>query len=173
MPEAMLQVSDLVVAYSGLPVLQSLGLMADRQRDPVFKEILVDVFRRVQDGSELSAAFSQHGEALPQLFPATLKAGERSGELEAVVLRFVRYMKLVTEARRKVVSALVYPAALVGLSFLLIAVMSIYVVPKFTEFFSALNTELPLLTRITLAFSRFMTRNNRYKEDMGCHFKDP
>ena len=68
-------------------------------------------------------------------------------------------MKLVTEARRKVVSALVYPAVLVGLSLLLIAVMAVYVVPKFTEFFSALNTELPLLTRMTLGFSRFMSNN--------------
>ncbi|MCP4202114.1 MAG: type II secretion system F family protein [bacterium] len=144
---------------SGLPVLQGLGLMADRQRDPVFKEILEDVVRKVQNGSELSAAFAHHGESLPQLFPATLKAGERSGELESVIRRFVRYMKLITEARRKVVSALVYPAVLVGLSLLLIAVMAVYVVPKFTEFFSALDTELPLLTRMTLSFSRFMSNN--------------
>lgn len=144
---------------SGLPVLQGLELMADRQRDPEFKEILDDVVRRVQNGSELSAAFSAHGEALPRLFPATLKAGERSGELETVIRRFVRYMKLVTEARRKIVSALVYPAVLVGLSLLLIAVMAVYVVPKFTEFFSALDTELPFLTRMTLGFSRFMSGN--------------
>ncbi len=142
---------------SGLPVLQGLRLMADRQREPVFKEILDDVVRRVQDGSELSAAFAKHGESLPQLFPATLKAGERSGELEVVIRRFVRYLKLVTEARRKVVSALVYPATLVILSGLLIAVMGIYVVPKFTEFFSALDTELPLITRITLGFSGFIS----------------
>jgi len=144
---------------SGLPVLQSLTLMSDRQRDPIFKEILEDVVRRVQDGSELSAAFGRHGESLPQLFPATLKAGERSGELEVVIRRFVRYMKLVTEARRKVVSALVYPAALVGLSMLLIAVMAIYVVPKFREFFEALDNELPLLTRMTLGFSSFVSSN--------------
>ena len=76
-----------------------------------------------------------------------------------MVLRFVRYMKLITEARRKVVSALVYPAVLVGLSVALIAVMTIYVVPKFTEFFSALQTELPLVTRMTLGFSSFMSSN--------------
>ncbi len=142
---------------SGLPVLQGLRLMATRQREPVFKEILDDVVRRVQDGSELSAAFAKHGESLPQLFPATLKAGERSGELEVVIRRFVRYLKLVTEARRKVISALVYPATLVVLSGLLIAVMGIYVVPKFREFFSSLDTELPLITRITLGFSGFIS----------------
>lgn len=144
---------------SGIPVLQGLGLMTDRQREPFFKEVLEDVVRRVRDGSELSAAFAEYGESLPQLFPATLKAGERSGELEAVILRFIRYMKLIIEARRKVVSALVYPAVLVCLSLLLIAVMAIYVVPKFTEFFSELDTELPLLTRMTLGFSRFMSKN--------------
>jgi type IV pilus assembly protein PilC len=144
---------------SGLPVLQCLELMADRQSDPALKEVLEDVVRKVQDGSELSAAFARHSELLPSLFPATLKAGERSGELEAVIRRFVRYMKLITDARRKVVSALVYPAVLVGLSLLLIGVMAVYVVPKFTEFFSALDTELPLITRITLGFSRFMSDN--------------
>ncbi|MFQ5526024.1 MAG: type II secretion system F family protein [Thermoanaerobaculia bacterium] len=144
---------------SGLPVLQGLQLMAERQREPLFREVLDDVVIQVRDGAELSAAFAKHGDLLPPLFPATLKAGERSGELEAVVRRFVRYMKLVTEARRKVVSALVYPAVLVGLSVMLIAVMTIYVVPKFTEFFSALNTELPLLTRMTLALSRFLSSN--------------
>lgn len=144
---------------SGLPVLQGLELMTARQRDPLFREVLDDVVLQVRNGSELSAAFAKHLDLLPPLFPATLKAGEKSGELEAVVRRFVRYMKLVTEARRKVVSALVYPAVLVGLSIMLISVMTIFVVPKFTEFFSALNTELPLLTRLTLGLSRFMSGN--------------
>ncbi len=144
---------------SGLPVLQGLKLMAERQREPLLREVLEDVVLQVQDGAELSAAFGKHAEVLPTLFPATLKAGERSGELETVVRRFVRYLKLLTEARRKIVSALVYPAVLVGLSIMLIAVMTIYVVPKFSEFFSALNSELPLLTRMTLGLSRFMSAN--------------
>ncbi len=142
---------------SGLPVLQALGLMLERQRDQVFREMLEDVHREVRDGSDLSTAFEKHGDVLPPLYAPTLKAGERSGELEGVIRRFVRYMQLVTEARRKVVSALVYPAVLIGLSGFLIAVMTVYVVPKFTEFFSALRADLPLLTRMTLAFSRFMS----------------
>jgi type IV pilus assembly protein PilC len=63
------------------------------------------------------------------------------------------------DTRRRVVSALVYPAALVGLSIALISVMTVYVLPRFTDFFSALDVELPLLTRITMGFSLFM-RNN-------------
>lgn len=140
---------------SGLPVLQALGLMLERPRDPVFKEILGDVERSVRNGASLSEAFAKHDEALPPLYPATLKAGEKSGELETVIRRFVRYMKLITDARRKVVSALVYPAVLIGLSISLIAVMAVYVVPKFTDFFSALDTDLPILTRMTLGVSRF------------------
>lgn len=144
--------------HSGLPVLQALVMMLERQRDAAFKEVLEDVHRQVRDGADLSDAFAKHADVLPPLYPPTLKAGERSGELEAVVRRFVRYMKLVTEARRQVLSALIYPCVLIGLSMILIAVMTIYVVPKFTEFFSALDTDLPLITRGTLAFSGFVSR---------------
>jgi type IV pilus assembly protein PilC len=144
---------------SGLPVLQAIELMYDRQREPLFKEILGDIRRRVRDGQDLSAAVSNFGDLFPALYAPTLKAGEQSGELEQVLRRFIRYQKLIGEARRKVVSALVYPAVLIGLSCLLILIMAIYVVPKFSEFFRALRTELPLLTRATLGFSAFMSRH--------------
>jgi type IV pilus assembly protein PilC len=95
----------------------------------------------------------------PALYPSTLKAGERTGELEAVIRRFIRYLKLVLEARKKVISALVYPAVLVGLSFTMIVVMTVYVVPKFTVFFADMEVDLPLLTRITLGISKLVTAN--------------
>jgi type IV pilus assembly protein PilC len=144
---------------SGLPVLQAIELMHDRQREPLFKDILGDIRRRVRDGQDLSAAISNFGDLFPALYAPTLKAGEQSGELEQVLRRFIRYQKLIGEARRKVISALVYPAVLIGLSCLLILVMAIYVVPKFSQFFNALRTELPLLTRATLGFSSFMSRH--------------
>jgi type IV pilus assembly protein PilC len=144
---------------SGLPVLQGLELMAERQRDPVFKEVLVEVKNRVKGGEELSSCFAGFGDLFPNLFAPTLKAGERSGDLEQVIRRFIRYQRLVMDARRRVVSALVYPAVLVLLSAGLIGVMTIYVVPKFKVFFSDLGAELPLPTRVVMAFSGFMQQH--------------
>ena len=142
---------------SGLPVLQALELMADRERDPLFREILGDIRDQVRTGRELSDAFGSHAQLFPALYAPTLRAGERTGELEQVLRRFLRYQRLVSEARKKVVSAMVYPLVLIGLSVGLIGIMTVFVVPKFTVFFTALNAELPLMTRFTLGLSSFLS----------------
>jgi type IV pilus assembly protein PilC len=125
----------------------------------VFKAVLTDVRDRVKSGEDLSEAFAAHGDLFPRLYPSSLKAGEKSGELEQVIRRFIRYMKLVLDARRRVVSALVYPAVLVCLSVGMIAIMAIYVVPKFMSFFSELGTDLPFLTQVVLSISTFASQN--------------
>jgi type IV pilus assembly protein PilC len=144
---------------AGLPLLQTLDLMLERMHNATFKAVLTDVRDRVKSGEDLSEAFAFHGDLFPRLYPSSLKAGEKSGELEQVIRRFIRYMKLVLDARRRVVSALVYPAVLVCLSVAMIAVMAIYVVPKFMSFFTELGTDLPLITQVVLSISTFATRN--------------
>ncbi len=138
---------------AGLPLLQALSLMLERQRNPQFKEILSDVYEKVKSGEEMSAAFAAHADFFPSLYPSSLKAGERSGELELVIRRFVRYLKILMDTKKKVVSALVYPVVLIGLSAVMMVVMMIYVVPKFRIFFESLNVELPWLTRMLLLIS--------------------
>lgn len=144
---------------AGLPLLQALELMLERMRSGRFREILRDVRERIKGGQELSEAFETYGDLFPRLYPASLKAGEKSGELEKVLRRFVRYLKLVTDARKRMVSALVYPAVLVGLSAAMILVLSIVVVPKFQDFFTEMAVELPLISKITLGFSLFLVHN--------------
>jgi type IV pilus assembly protein PilC len=144
---------------AGLPLLQTLDLMLERMHNETFKAVLTDVRDRVKSGEDLSEAFAAHGDLFPRLYPSSLKAGEKSGELEQVIRRFIRYMKLVLDARRRVVSALVYPAVLVCLSIAMIAIMAVYVVPKFMSFFTELGTDLPFLTQVVLAISTFATQN--------------
>lgn len=143
---------------AGLPLLQALDLMLERLRDTHFRAVLTDVRDRVKSGADLSQAFGAHGDLFPPLYSSTLRAGERTGELEQVLRRFIRYQKLVLEARRRVIGALVYPVTLVCLSVTMILVMMIYVVPKFTLFFEDLKVELPLITRISLSLSVFLQR---------------
>ncbi len=144
---------------AGLPLLQALDLVLERLKEPEFRAIVEQVRERVKSGSELSDAFAEFSDQLPTLYPATLKAGERSGEMESVIRRFIRYQRLVMDARKRVVSALVYPAALVGLSVVMIAIMTLYVIPRFTVFYGDMNAELPLLTRVILGISEFVMGN--------------
>jgi type IV pilus assembly protein PilC len=144
---------------AGLPLLHALELVLERMKEPIFRSVLEDIRQRVESGQELSTAFEAHGERFPRLYPSTLKAGERSGDLETVIRHFVRYLKLLLEARKRVVSALVYPAVLVLLSVAMIGVMTIYVVPKFSVFYDDLDAELPMLTQITLGIGGFFREN--------------
>jgi type IV pilus assembly protein PilC len=144
---------------AGLPLLQTLDLMLERMNNQHFRAVLTDVRDQVKSGTDLSEAFASHGDLFPRLYPSSLKAGERSGELELVIRRFIRYMRLLLDARRRVISALVYPAVLVILSIAMIAVMAIYVVPKFMSFFDELGADLPLITQVVLAVSTFASKN--------------
>ncbi|HEV3456624.1 MAG TPA: type II secretion system F family protein [Thermoanaerobaculia bacterium] len=144
---------------AGLPLLQALDLMLERMANQHFKAVLTDIRDRVKSGQDLSDAFEAHGELFPRLFPSTLKAGEKSGELEQVIRRFIRYLKLVMDARRRVISALIYPVVLICLSISMISVMMVYVVPRITQFFENLEVKLPLMTRILIAVSGFAHNN--------------
>jgi len=144
---------------AGLPLLQALNLMLERLKDPVLREVLLQVRDRVKSGVELSDAFAEFGELFPPLYASTLRAGERTGELEQVIRRFLRYLRLVLEARKRVYTALVYPMVLVGLAVGMLLVMSIFVVPRFTVFYDAMDLELPFLTRVTVGISVFLRDN--------------
>ena len=144
---------------AGLPLLQSLELMLERMENPTMREVLGEIRDQVKSGAELSDAFASFGDLFPSLYPSTLKAGERSGELEQVIRRFMRYLQLVGSARRRVVSALIYPAVLITLSIMMLGVLAVYVVPSFSRFYSDLDAELPKITQITLAVS-FWLRDN-------------
>jgi type IV pilus assembly protein PilC len=138
---------------AGLPLLQSLNLVVERQTHATLRETLMEIRNQVEGGLSFSEAVASFGDQFPPLYAPTLMAGERSGNMEEVLDRFVRYQRLVGEASKRVVSALVYPAVLVGLSMILITVMLVYVVPGFESFFSDLGTELPVITRIIMAAS--------------------
>ena len=144
---------------AGLPLLQAIDLMLERMRPGTFRSVLTEVRDKVKSGTDLSEAFAEFGDLFPRLYPSSLKAGEKSGDLELVIRRFIRYMKLVLDARRRVFSALTYPVVLVVLSMVMIAVMTIYVVPRFMGFFTELDAELPMITQIVLGISTFMSRN--------------
>src|SRR5882672_3491427 len=101
---------------AGMPLVQSLDLLRGGLTDPVFKPTLDAVYERVKAGAQLSEAFEEQGEIVPRIYTASLLAGERSGNLETVLRRYIAYAKLVGSVRRKTLSALMYPAVLFALA---------------------------------------------------------
>lgn len=141
---------------AGMPLVQSLDLLKRRIESPVFKSMLNDVHERVRGGAALSEAFSEHGTLVPSIYTASLLAGERSGNLDAVLRRFVEYTKIIASVKKKMISALVYPAILVTLAVVLVSIIILKVVPAFSDFYRSFGAELPLVTRIIVAVSTFI-----------------
>jgi len=144
---------------AGLPVLASLDILIERRKNQVFKRALEDIRDRVRSGQSLSEGFAAQGDVFPKLYASSLASGERSGELPTMLSRFVDYSKTVLGIRRKVVSALVYPAILLCLCIALICLMFFYIIPKFREFIDTLGGELPLPTQILMGTSAFLASN--------------
>ena len=141
---------------AGMPLVQSLDILRSRLSNPVFKSVLDDVYEKVRGGTALSDAFTAHGDLFPSVYTASLMAGERSGNLDAVLRRFVAYSKTIDTVRSKTISAMIYPIILVGLALLLVGIIVVKVVPTFADFYGSFNAELPLSTRIIVAVSDFI-----------------
>lgn len=137
---------------AGLPLVESLDVLRRRIEGP-FRAMLDDVHGRVRAGEALSEAFDAQRPALPGVYAASLKAGEKSGSLDHVLRRYVAHAKTLDAVRRKTLSALVYPAVLLGLSLLVVAIIVLRVVPEFAGFYDGLGADLPLVTRVIMAVS--------------------
>jgi type IV pilus assembly protein PilC len=138
---------------AGMPLVQSLDILRRRVTNVLFKSVLDDVYERVRAGSSLSEAFEAHGKLFPGVYTASLLAGEKSGNLEQVIRRYVAYVKVVANVRRKTISALVYPAILMLLSLAVVSIIVLRVVPEFGLFYEQFDRELPLSTRIIVQIS--------------------
>jgi type IV pilus assembly protein PilC len=138
---------------AGMPLVQSLDLLRSGMTDPVLKSVVDDVHQRVKAGASLSEAFDEHEQLFTPVYTASLMAGERSGSLEMVLRRFVTHAKLLAGLRRKTISALIYPAVLMGLSVIVVGIIIVKMVPAFSEFYKSFDRELPLVTRLIVQVS--------------------
>lgn len=140
---------------AGMPLVQSLDILRRRVTNVLFKSVLDDVYERVRAGNSLSEAFDAHGTLFPGVYTASLLAGEKSGNLEQVIRRYVAYVKVVATVKRRTVSALVYPAILMLLSLVVVSIIVLRVVPEFGEFYQQFDQQLPLSTRVIVQVSDF------------------
>jgi len=135
--------------HAGLPIIQSLELLIKRQRNVFFRSVLQNVRDRVRGGELLSKAFEAQ-EVFPKVYTTTLLAGEKSGNLEEVLGRFISFQRLSVSFRKKLISSLVYPALLVVVLVVMLTFLITFVVPQFATLYSALGANLPAMTQLML-----------------------
>jgi type IV pilus assembly protein PilC len=140
----------LTLIRAGLPILGSLDLLAKRQKDPSFRAQLEDVAGRVRTGESISSAFEAQGN-FPLVYTTTLLAGERSGNLEEVLQRFLDFQRVALTFRKKLKASLIYPAFLILMVMGLFAFLISFVVPRFAQLYEQIGTKLPGLTLFLLA----------------------
>lgn len=141
------------LVHAGLPILGALNLLRSRQRNPYFRALLDDVHARVKGGELLSEAFAAQG-IFPKIFTTTLMSGEKSGNLEEVLNRYIAFQRTASSVRKKLLASLVYPALLVSLVVVMIVFLVTYVVPEFAKLYESLNAQLPPLTVFMLEVGR-------------------
>ena len=140
----------LTLIKAGLPILNSLDLLIRRQKDARLQGLLENVRDRVKSGELLSDAFAAQG-AFPKIYTTTLMAGEKSGNMEEVLSRYIAFQRLALTFKKKLAVSLVYPTLLVTVVLCMVVFLVTYVVPQFAKLFENLNAKLPDITILMLA----------------------
>ncbi|MDD2540667.1 MAG: type II secretion system F family protein [Desulfuromonadaceae bacterium] len=146
----------LVLIKAGMPIMQVLDAIMERHDSGALYEILVQVRDDVKAGAALSVAMGKHGRAFPHLYVASIRAGERTGDLPQTIRRYIEYLKRAGTLRKKIVSSLFYPSILVVVAFLAITLLLVYVVPTFSQVYTDSGSQLPALTRLLIAVTSFL-----------------
>src|SRR5213082_3854520 len=139
----------LTLIRDGLPILNSLELLIKRQKDATLKQILENVRDRVKGGELLSDSFAAQG-IVPKIYTTTLMAGEKSGNMDEVLTRYINFQRLAMSFKKKLAVSLIYPALLVSVVMVMLVFLVTYVVPQFAKLYSDLNAQLPAITLFML-----------------------
>src|SRR5437870_9393509 len=148
-----------VMIDAGLPMVQCLDILAQQQQNKHFQQVLAQVRQDVEEGSTLAAAMDRHPRVFDQLYSNMVEAGETGGILDLILQRLSTFIEKIVKLKRDVVSALIYPAAVILLAIVAVAVIMVVVIPQFQNIFLGLlgpGEQLPLPTRIVVGISSFL-----------------
>jgi type IV pilus assembly protein PilC len=153
------QLATLVDA--GLPLLRGLRVLEKQERHPTLKQIIGDLGVGIEGGSTFSEALAQHPKVFNRLFVNMVKAGELGGVLEVVLARLAEFMEKAQKIKGKVIAAMFYPVAVLTVAVVILAVLMIWVVPKFKEIFKDMmpGKDLPAFTNFVLSISDAIAHN--------------
>jgi type IV pilus assembly protein PilC len=148
-----------VMIDAGLPLVQCLDILAQQQENKYFQQTLLQVRQDVEEGSTLATAMGRHPRVFDQLYANMVEAGETGGILDLILQRLSTFIEKIVKLKRDIVSAMIYPTAVILLAIVAVAVIMIVVIPQFQNIFLGLlgpGEQLPLPTRIVVGISNFL-----------------
>lgn len=148
----------LVLIKAGMPIMQALNTILERHDSGRLFDILNQVREDVKAGATLSSSLERHSGAFPHLYIASIRAGERTGDMVNTIRRYIQYLKRIIAIRKKVIAAMFYPAIIIVVAVLAVLLLLIYVVPTFSQIFADAGSQLPLPTQILIAFTTYLRR---------------
>ncbi len=140
---------------AGLPLVQCLEILGGQQENPTFKEVILKVKEDVESGSTFADALAKHPRIFDRLYVNLVNAGEVGGILDTILNRLAAYIEKAMNLRKKVKGAMVYPATVVGVAILVVAIILIFVIPVFQQMFAGVGKSLPAPTLMVIALSEF------------------
>jgi type IV pilus assembly protein PilC len=148
-----------VMIDAGLPLVQCLEILAQQQENKFFQQTLMQVRQDVEEGATLAAAMARHSKVFDQLYSNMVDAGETGGILDLILQRLSTFIEKIVKLKRDIISALIYPSAVVAMAVVAVAVIMVVVIPQFQNIFMGLlgpGEQLPLPTRIVVGISNFL-----------------
>ncbi len=140
---------------AGLPLVQSLEILASQQENKTFKEIIRQIREDVEGGSTFAGALKKHPATFNELYTNLVVAGEEGGILDNILTRLANYIEKAEALKKKVKSALIYPSTIVGVAIIVVMILMIFVIPVFETMFRQAGQSLPLPTLVVLTISKF------------------
>jgi type IV pilus assembly protein PilC len=146
-----------VFVRAGVPIMESLDVIATETSDKMLQRVLYDMIERLQAGDTFASAAAAHPEAFPSYYIGILSSAELTGNLDMVLDQLADYLEREIEARGKITSAMIYPMVVFFMAIIVVVILATFVMPKFVVFFKSFNAKLPLPTRMLLSVSNFVS----------------
>lgn len=146
----------LVLIKAGLPIIQAFDTILERAGKGKLPEILRDIREDIKGGTGLSEAFEKFPSAFSHLYIASIRAGEKTGDLPLTIRRYIMFTKRTESLRKKVISSLFYPIILITVAFMAVSILLVYVVPTFSQIYADAGSQLPVPTQILIAITNFL-----------------
>src|SRR5438093_4524564 len=144
---------------AGLPILRSLQILEQQQKPGLLKAIIGGVADEVEGGGTLSDAMANYPKAFDKLYVNMINAGEAGGVLDIILSRLADFMEKAAKLKKKVIGAMIYPAVVITIAVGIVSMIMIFVIPKFEQIFKDFKTELPGITKLLLAISRWFAND--------------
>lgn len=149
----------LALLHAGIPLAEAVSALAEKEHRGAVRVVLSDILTALREGRTLSSALEAEPQAFPDLYVATIRAAERTSDLDRALERYIAYQQQIDTLRGKLVSASIYPVLLLGVGGLVVLFLLGYVVPRFSHIYEDMGGDMPFLSRLLLDWGRLVEAN--------------